>query len=522
MSSLACLLALTFATSFGGEMAPRPLEVVIQDDAQLLHGSAAQVGAAAGRIAQAGADRVRITAGWSAIAPEPRSRRRPAFQANDPDAYPDGAWRNLDRAVKAADARDLDVMIDIAFWAPRWAVRRGLPRGSPTRQRWEPSADEYGQFAEAVARRYNGSWPDPDRRDRELPAVRLWTTWNEPNHFGFLLPQWRRTRDGGWRAASPHIYRALHNAGYASIKRAHADNLVLLGGLAAKGAPGRGERVSMPPLRFTRELACVDEELRPLAIPECAGFEPLRADGFALHPYSIGFAPDASNPELDTVQLGDVGRLSDLLRDLQAAGRLGKELPLYITEYGYESNPPDVKRGVDPEEQARFLGHATYLAWRQRDTRMFAQFLLNDIGPDPRYPMTSGRRWRDWQSGLYYHDGSPKPALQGFRTPFWAEAQRVAGQPLVIAFGQIRPGAGQQTVVLEILRDDGTWVETRSVDTRLAADRTCESEGRSFLTDREGFYVRALPFRGGQTYRPRWTHTDGSVEYGVPVTVSEP
>lgn len=521
MSSLACLLALTFATTVSGEMAPRPLEVVIQDDAQLLHGTAAQVGAAAGRIASAGADRVRITAGWSTIAPAPRSRRRPAFEASDPAAYPDGAWRALDRAVRAADARDLDVMLDVAFWAPRWAVRRGLPRGSPTRQRWEPSAEEFGRFAEAVARRYNGNFTDPERRDRKLPAVRMWTTWNEPNHFGFLLPQWRRTRDG-WRPASPHIYRALHNAGYAAIKRVSGNNVVLLGGLAAKGAPGRGERVSMPPLRFTRELACVDDELKPLDVPECAGFEPLKADGFAVHPYSIGFEPDASNPDLDTVQLGDLGRLGDLLLALHENGRLAQELPLYITEYGYESNPPDLKRGVDPEQQARYLGHATYLAWRRGDTRMFAQFLLNDIGPDPRYPAGSGRRWRDWQSGLYYHDGTPKPALQGFRMPFWAETEHVAGQDLVLAFGQIRPAAGQQTVTLEVQRPDGRWTETRSVDTRLAADRTCESEGRSFLTDREGFYLRALPAGGTLTYRPRWTRTDGSVEYGVPVTVSGP
>jgi hypothetical protein len=400
-------------------------------------------------------------------------------------------------------------------------VGQGLPRGSPTRQRWAPSADEYGQFAEAVARRYSGGWPDPDRRGSKLPAVRMWTTWNEPNHFGFLLPQWRRTRDG-WRPASPHIYRALHNAGYASIKRVSEDNVVLLGGLAAKGAPGRGERVSMPPLRFTRELACVDELLQPLAIPECAGFQPLQADGFAVHPYSIGSAPDTSNPDLDTVQLGDLGRLSDLLRELHTSGRLATAMPLYITEYGYESNPPDIKRGVDPEQQARYLGHATYLAWRRGETRMFAQFLLNDLGPDGRYPDTSGRRWRDWQSGLYYHDGQPKPALQGFRMPFWAETQTVAGQPLVLGFGQIRPGAGPQTVTLEMLAPDGRWLETRSIDTRVEADRTCDSEARTFLTDGDGFYLRALPFRGSQTYRPRWTHADGSVEYGVPVTVSGP
>ncbi|MEX2194936.1 MAG: hypothetical protein WD844_06595 [Thermoleophilaceae bacterium] len=516
MSSLACLLALTFAAGAGGN-APRPLEVVLQDDAHLLHGTPAQVGEAAGQIASAGADRVRITAGWSTIAPSPRSRRRPHFDATDPAAYPEGGWRRLDRAVKAAHTRDLDVMIDIAFWAPRWAVSRGLERGLPARQRWAPSWRDYGHFAEAVARRYSGVFPDPDDPDRPLPAVRLWTTWNEPNHQGFLLPQWRRTRTG-WRPAAPHVYRRMHQAAYDVLKRVSPDNRVLVGGLAAKGSSGRGERVSLPPLRFTRELACVDEEMRPLRIPECRNYRPLRADGFAIHPYSLDSTPDASNPNLDTTQIGDLDRLAGLLERLHANGRLAQELPLFVTEYGYETNPPDPKRGVSPEDQARYLGQATFLAWQRGDTEMFAQFLLRDIGPDPRFAVGSGRRWRDWQSGLYTHDGEEKPALQAFKLPFWVETRKVHGHPLTLVFGQIRPGAGRQAVVLELQDPDGAWREARSFEARPNADTSCETEGRSFLTDSAGFYLRVLPWRGERAYRARWLRADGGVEYGLPVT----
>jgi hypothetical protein len=42
----------------------------------------------------------------------------------------------------------------VAFWAPRWAVRRGVAAGS-ARERWWPKAGEYAQFVEAVARRYS-------------------------------------------------------------------------------------------------------------------------------------------------------------------------------------------------------------------------------------------------------------------------------------------------------------------------------------------------------------------------------
>lgn len=515
MTALACLLTLLVSTGAGGA-APRPLEVVLQDDAHLLHGSDAEVRRAAREIAAAGADRVRLTASWSALAPRPRSRRRPRFDATDPGVYPAEPWRRLDRAVKAVRDHGMDVMIDVAFWAPRWAVRRGLRRGLRDRQRWAPSWREYGRFAEAVARRYSGSWPDPARPGGTLPAVRLWTTWNEPNHAGFLLPQWRRTRTG-WRPASPHVYRRLHEAGYAAIKGVSPANRVLVGGLAARGARGRGERVSLPPLRFTRELACVDEHLRPLRVPECRGYRPLRADGFAIHPYSLDSAPDASGRDPDSVQLGDLDRLSGLLAALHARGRIAERLPLYVTEYGYESNPPDTKRGVSPEDQARYLAHATYLAWRHPDTRMFAQFLLRDIGPDPRHADDAERRWGNWQSGLYTHDGRAKPALQAFKLPFWAETHEVDGRLVTVVFGQVRPGRGRQTVTIEYQEPDGRWVEARSRDARPGADTACEHEGRAFLTDRAGFYHRVLPWRGERAYRARWLRPDGRVEYGLPV-----
>jgi len=78
------------------------------------------------------------------------------------------------------------------------------PAGTPGRERDAPDPRAFAGFAQAVASRYTGRFPDPNHRGRRLPAVRLWTTWNEPNNPDFLLPQWQR--DGrGWRAASPYV-----------------------------------------------------------------------------------------------------------------------------------------------------------------------------------------------------------------------------------------------------------------------------------------------------------------------------
>src|SRR3954454_6394835 len=233
---------------------PPPLETVVQDDALLLYRNPAQVRRTVQALALLGVDRVRLTAGWSAIAPDPQSTRRPAFDAADPSAYPPEGWRRLTVAVHEVERAGMKPLVDVAFWAPRWAVERGLkPAG---RQRYVPSPREFGLFAEAAARR--------------LPSVRLWTTWNEPNHPTFLLPQWIR-RDGAWIPYSPHLYREMHERAYDAVKSVNPHNRVLLGGLASIDRAHPGETSGMPPLLFLRELACVDERLEPLRRPECSG-----------------------------------------------------------------------------------------------------------------------------------------------------------------------------------------------------------------------------------------------------------
>lgn len=519
MGSLACSLALLLAAGLGPTPAPHPLEITVQDDALLLHRPPAEVERTAQRLSLLGADRVRITAGWSALAPSPRSRRRPAFDAERSSQYPEQGFRKLDIAVKAANAAGLKVQLDLAFWAPRWAVARGVRNRE--RQRWAPDATEFGRFAKAVAERYSGGHPDPARRGRALPAVRMWTTWNEPNHPSFLLPQWER-RAGALRPASPHIYRRMHERAYDALKEVSADNTVLVGGLSSRESPLRGPTRNIPPLRFVREMACVDAKLRPLRDPACAGFKAIRADGFSYHPYTFEGAPTSVYGSPETVHLADLSRLSGLLGELKKRDRIAGDLPLYVTEYGYETNPPDPFRGVDPETQARYHGLATWTAWRQPDTKMFAQFLLRDIGPDARFAATSRRRWISYQTGLEYADGSDKPALQAFKMPFWAETQGVAGQSYVLAFGQVRPGRRPHRVALEIQGQDGVWRTVESLAARPPADGSCGRQTMEFLTDADGFYLRALPYEGALAYRPRWIKDDGTAEYGVPVAVGVP
>ena len=526
MDAFRCSLALTLAALVGtsGPAGQRQhhVETVIQDDALLLHRPASEVRRTAQRMAALGADRVRLTAGWSALAPGTDLRRKPRFDATDPREYPREPMMRLDRAVKEVRKAGMEVMIDVAFFAPRWAVKSGSP--GDRRHGWRISPREFALFARAIAERYSGRFADPAGRGK-LPAVRLWTTWNEPNHPVFLRPQWERVpRARGrapWRPASPHIYRRMHNAAYDQIKEVSRANRVLIGGLASEAEPGRGARRGIGPLRFTRELACVDSRGRPLRRRECRRFRPLRADGFAHHPYSRNTTPGARDPSRDRVQIGELDRLTDLLGDLHARGRLAQPLPLYITEYGYETKPPD-PRGHTAADHARYLGQATYLAWRRPEVRMFAQFLLQDIGPDTSHPPGTAERWSDYQTGLYHHDGRAKPAVvQAFRLPFHVQSVKdAAGLTHTVAFGQVRPRAGPHHVVIERRTGLGRWIVESSLEL-LNAD-TFATPCNDFTTDADGFFSRMLPYRPGSLYRAVWTRGDRVVRFSQEVAAGAP
>jgi hypothetical protein len=495
--SWACALAVSLAVSFGAAERPRqphPVETIVQDDAVMLH-RPREVRTWVERMRTLGVDSVRITAGWSALAPRPGQRQRPAFHATDSRDYPKAGFEQLDRAIRESVRGGLKPMLDLAFFAPRWGVQRGSPRDG--RHRWRPRVREYRQFVEAVARRYDGTFRDPEDASRKLPSVRVWTTWNEPNHPTFLLPQWKRVK-GKWEPEAPHVYRAMHDAAYDVLKRVDASNQVLVGGLAGRGDAGKGVTKGLTPLRFVRELACVDARGRPLKRRECRKFRPVRADGFAIHPYTFTGPPTTSNGDPDNVVLADVGRLTSLLDQLAVQRRLAKPLPVWITEYGYETNPPDPRGGASLDQQAQWLSQSAFLSWRNKRVHSFAQFLLRDIGPDLNRAATDPRRWEDYQTGLYDYDGNPKPAARAFALPFWIERALGPGDtPGAFVFGQVRRGGVPAEVVLQRLGST-RWEPVPSLPAGVGGYReSC----RSFTADTAGFYARFVPWARPGLYR---------------------
>ena len=403
---LALLLALLVAAP---ALASSRQEAMFQDDDRLIYPDDDDtVARTLDELRSLGVDRVRVTVVWRAVAPGNTDDRKPAFDATDPGAYPPAAWSNYERVVRMARERGIGVNLNITAPAPDWAT--GTPDREDIDAVYTPDPQEFGAFVRAVGRKFGD--------------VDYFSIYNEPNQAAWLSPQWVRRGDD-WEEASPRLYRNLLDAAWTALQATgHGGHTILIGETAPKGLrTNRGETRSIDALRFLRRLYCVDDNLLLLRGREatehgCPTSDAVKAfpaehpalfeaTGYAHHPYELIFAPATKPSWEDWATTGNLPKLQDYLSRLK--GRYGRpgSLPLYLTEYGYQTNPPD-RFGVSWARQAAYLAQAEYIAFRNAGVRTLSQFLLVDGGD----PVT-----RTFQTGLRTHGGRAKPALRGYRFP---------------------------------------------------------------------------------------------------------
>ena len=502
------------------------LETLVQDDASLLHRPTEQVRASMQKLRSLGVDRVRLTANWSVLTREADAKLKPLdFDARDPAAYEQARWAGLDEAVRLAHETGLKVMIDIGFWAPHWAASDGP--GPRARTNVDPQA--FADFAVAVARRYSGGWeplptvlpavpPSQDQALLEgifgrrpatpapippgpLPLVDEFVLWNEPNHPSLLLPQWTTGNPERPHPASPALYARMVRAAYPAAKAVRPDADFLLGNTSSDG--GRPPHGSVAPLLFLRDMACVDADLRTLRRAACRNFQRLPGDGWAHHPYPRQVRPDDAGraDRSDNVRIGNLARLSTLLRRLADSGRISKRLRrIHITEFGYETSRIPGRPTLSEATQARWLTWAEYLASKVPGVVTFAQFLLRDLPPGPVRVSTSVRRgFGEYYTGLETADGKDKLAAKSFTAGLFAQRR---GEREVLLWGRLRLGAGAKSITIHRRRDGGAWRRLRSL--------TVDGQDSFSLTTR---YVR------GARYRLRWPGADGRTVAGLTIEV---
>jgi hypothetical protein len=399
----------------GASSSSRSVLYGINDDAWLQHGS----GSLESRLdvlERLGPEVVRFTIRWDQVA-----RTRPDRPRDHGDPAYD--WDSVDAVVRGLRRHDLAPVLTL-FGTPRWANGRRAANWAPA------SGESFADFVSAVATRY--------------PWVRYWTIWNEPNRSVFLRPTTAKT----------YVNRLL-NPAYARLHAA-IDGVKVGGGVTAPRAGSSG----VGPVAWIRAMGAANAKL----------------DAYAHHPYpgrpqvETPWGPKCANCQ--TIGMADLERLEREVESAFGAKRI------WLTEYGYQTNPPDTFLGVSPEQQATYVASSALRAYRSSSVDMLVFFMVRD-DDEPA----------GWQSGVFTSEGRTKPAYAAFRFPLVQTARRGRNVEL---WGQVRPRSGSQPFRIRLeVDDDASWI------------------GGTRRTDSRGFFSVTVPAPTGSLVRI-WSPRDGA------------
>jgi hypothetical protein len=387
MRRLVPLLLLVVALALACAIASAPrahaasgIRYGLTDDAWLLDGQ----GSLDSRIAQLdriGVRVVRFSIRWDQVA-----HTRPAAPTDPNDeAY---VWGKTDALLDGLHAHGVTVVLQLVG-TPSWANGGRASNFAPT------SGSTFASFATAVATRY--SW------------VKRWLIWNEPNQVRWLRP------------TTPAVYTTrLLNPAYAAIHAVISGAQVAGGGTAPRGSTG-----GISPVRWIVGMRAAHARL----------------DAYAHNPYPLD--PKRETPlkggcsYCTTITMATIDKLVALV------SRNFPRARIWLTEYGYQTNPPDKFLGVSLALQARYLGEGAYAAYHAPRVDLLIQFLYRDEPNLARF-----------QSGLVTLTNVHKPAYNAFELPL---AQISRSGTHTALWGELRaPAAVTLTPRLE-RRTAGQW-----------------------------------------------------------------
>jgi hypothetical protein len=466
-----------------------------------------------------GVDQLHIYMHWADIAPDPTSMTRPDFDASDPAAYPASAWAPYDTVIRGLAALHVGVDLALVPPPPNWASSKGAPHPR-TQPEWKPSAAEYGQWVRAVALRYSGHYI-PAGASSPLPRVSFWSIWNEPNIGTELAPE---INPHTQVEIAPRLYRGLLNAAWSAFQATgHGHDTILIGEAAPeggtfKGAPGLFG--AMTPLRFLDALYCVNSGGQPLrgtqavqrgcpatasASARFAAQNPalFKASGFAVHPYLFYSLPP-SEPvpnQPGDFDLATMPAFESTLDRLQRTYGSDAKLPIWSTEFGYITNPPNTQYTVTPAKAAYYLNWAEYLTWEDPRIKSYDQYLLADPPGDAAFA-----------TGLFTSSGAAKPGYYAFRMPLYLPVTTTTKDHPLDVWGDVRSApnaarASHRPQVVQIQYSSGGGSAFRTVQ-------------RVPIIDRHGYFEVRSTFPGSGQVRLAWAPPSGPTEYSRTVDIT--
>ncbi|MFL5863518.1 MAG: hypothetical protein ACJ780_22540 [Solirubrobacteraceae bacterium] len=454
---------------------------------------------------------VRLDVNWGRVAPDPSSAHKPTFNGRDPNAYP--AMAPYDALIRGLVARRIGIDLAVIGPPPRWAEGPAAPSPS-TQSEWKPDAGAYADWVHAVGTRYSGHFT-PSGASRPLPRINFWSVWNEPNIGNNLGPE--TPHAGSAVEVAPKLYRDLLNGAWGSLRgTGHGHDRILIGELAPagatfKGAPGQFG--AMAPLRFLRALYCVDASYRQLhgtqaserGCPTTAAASAqfvtqnpglFKAPGFAVHPYSFtSLPPNVRVPnEPDYAELAALPTVEATLDRLQRVYGSKKKFPIWSTEFGYITNPPNPQYTNTPARAAYYLNWAEYMTWQDPRLKSFDQFLIQDP------PGTTV-----FATGLMTAAGQLKPAFDAYRMPLYLPVSTTAkGHPLMV-WGGVRPApeVSRRTHQEQVVH----------IQFRTGTSGAFKTIGQVPITNRHGYLEVRQTFPGSGHVRLAWTPPHQSTWY---------
>ena len=233
-----------------------------------------------------------------------------------------------------------------------------------------PNIPSFTKFATAAATAFKGQ-------------VSFYSIWNEPN-----LNAWIRGSNKG------AIYRKIYTAGYKAIRKVDRSGKILIGETSPSG---RGRSRGLDPLKFLRQVACVDANYRTLKGKRCPA---LTANGYAQHPYDLDHAPRQSNLGPDSVTIGTLPNLRHALAKLR--GKIRGTSSIYLTEFGYALSGP---HKLTPAKASAYTKQAYSIARRTPGVKSMVQYLLLNTNKGAAFP-----------TGLLTTNGQPNALYAAFKS----------------------------------------------------------------------------------------------------------
>jgi len=281
-------------------------------------------------------------------------------------------WGLLDSLVTLTKARRQSMLLSLTR-VPSFVNHNANPFWmGATEADFQNVKVNYVAFMTAAGTRYNKS--------SSIGTIPYWTILNEPGSKDYWKP-----------APNVKRYAQIYGAAAPALRKAHSTALIGVGPTGPRSRP-------IHPVPFIREFV----KWAPKYLPGSMATKRSYINAWGHNPY-----PNATNPpryKTPGAPVTSIGmsQMSRLFFELDKSP-LTKGVKVWAAEFGYETAPEPVFR-VSPAIQARYQIEAFH--WLDSQKRV-------TIGIN--YGLTDPKQTYDWQSGMFYANGTKKPLFAAFQ-----------------------------------------------------------------------------------------------------------